>query len=289
MTYSLAFRLLEKLWFLYRKCLLISMTESQCNQCCMLSYGKNREKELDKFGAFVQALRSRTKKFGSVVAVVEANFGWSQEALERICASRDCRVNQSMFRRVILWRWCKWWRGVGEHERKSLLADMSTIAVGPGVTAVLGASSPSNVVCASTFIKLATYKIPATLKFGLAQLQKAATIGLGKLLVSTNLLTHGLADTGAKASTSKFTASAKKTFAITHSLTALTERSSLLAMRASFVDIMRKKSVQSTKFSPLSCGMVACTVLLAYGNEVECAAESLPWLHLWVVGFRACT
>lgn len=68
----------------------------------MLSYGKNREKELDKFGAFVQALRSRTKKFGSVVAVVEANFGWSQEALERICASRDCRVNQSMFRRVIL-------------------------------------------------------------------------------------------------------------------------------------------------------------------------------------------
>ncbi|RWW66188.1 hypothetical protein BHE74_00026458 [Ensete ventricosum] len=236
---------------------------------------------------FVQALRSQAKKLGSVVAIVDAGClaglrrHWNTSVPLNVAESTgtcftkyhddDLDTNNE--------------KVVENMKRKGLLAERPVVTIGAGATAVLGAASLSKVVPASTFVKLATYKIPAILKLSLAQLQRTATIGLGNILGSSNFLTHGLTSAGAKTSTLKFTASAETIRAMTHTMIASAERTSLLAMRTSFYEIMRRRGVRPVRFAPLATfgsSMVACSALLAYGDGIECAAESLPSIPMIV-------
>ncbi|CAL9170591.1 unnamed protein product [Musa hybrid cultivar] len=230
---------------------------------------------------FVQALRSQAKKFGSVVAIVDVGClaglrrHWNTSVPLNVSESTDTCFTKyhdddpdANDEKV-----------VENMKRKGLLAERPVVTIGAGATAVLGASSLSKVVPASTIVKLATYKIPAILKLSLAQLQRTATIGLGNILGSSHFLTHGLTSAGAKTSTLKFTASAEKIRAMTHTMIASAERTSLLAMRTSFYEIMRRRGVRPVRFASLATfgsSMVACSALLAYGDGIECAAEALP-------------
>ncbi|KAJ8505720.1 hypothetical protein OPV22_006606 [Ensete ventricosum] len=229
---------------------------------------------------FVQALRSQARKFGSVVAIVDAGClaglrrHWNTSVPLKIADLTD-----QCFTEYYADDLDANGEKVEDMRKTGLLADKPVVAVGAGATAALGASSLSKAIPASTFIKLATYKVPATLKFGFANLQRAATVGLGNILGSSNPLAHGLASVGAKTLPWKFTASAEKIRAVTHTMIASAERTSLLAMRTSFYEIMRRRGVRPHRFMPLatfSCSMVACTGLLAYGDGIECVAESLP-------------
>lgn len=77
--------------------------------------------------------------------------------------------------------------------RKRLLADKPMVAVGAGATAIVGASSLSKVVPASTFIKVATFHVPASVKLVLTQTQKAIFFAFGKALGPTKVVVPGMA------------------------------------------------------------------------------------------------
>ncbi|WOK97409.1 hypothetical protein Cni_G06117 [Canna indica] len=232
---------------------------------------------------FGQALRNQAKKHGSVVAIVDASClaglrrHWNTSIPLKVAESADTSFTDYYDENLGAND-----EKVKEHmKKKSFLADKPVVAVGAGATAVVGASSLSKVIPASTFIKLSTYKIPATLKFGLAHFQRAASIGLSKILAASNPLAHGITSAGAKTSTLKFTASAEKIRAMTHTMIASAERTSLLAMRTSFYEIMRTRGVRPIRIASLAtfgCSMVACSGLLAYGDGIECAVESLPFV-----------
>ncbi|XP_010932877.1 uncharacterized protein [Elaeis guineensis] len=228
---------------------------------------------------FAQALRIQARKFGSAVAIVNAGClaglrrHWNTSLPQEVADLAD---------ELLAFQYEDKRNTDGEMvmenmERKRLLADKPVIAVGAGATAILGASSLSKAIPASTFIKLAAYKIPTSLKFGLVQLQRKAFIGVSKFLGPSKL--SGVASAGAKTSTMKFTASAEKIRAVTHSMLASAERTTLLAMRTSFYEIMRMRHTQPFRIGPwatFGCSMAVCTGLLTYGDGIECAAESVP-------------
>lgn len=164
--------------------------------------------------------------------------------------------------------------------KKRLLADKPVVAVGAGATAVIGATSLSKAFPASTLVKITTYKVPAFLKIGLTNFQRQAYIGLSKFIGSSKFLAPGVASSGTNASaTLKLTASAEKIRAVTHSVIGYAERTSLLAVRTSFYEIMRRRKVRSFRLAPwtaFSCSVAACSGLLIYGDGIECVAESFP-------------
>ncbi|XP_073008232.1 uncharacterized protein [Typha latifolia] len=231
---------------------------------------------------FAEAIRSQARKFGSVVAIVDASClagirrHWNTPippkvaALADQCFSHyedddDIDVDEEI--------------SMDNMDQKGLWTDKPVVAVGAGATAILGASSLSKAVHASTFFKLATYKVPVALKYGLAQLQRTAAIGLTKILTPPKILSHGIANVGAKTSTMKFTASAEKIRTVTHHMIASAEKTSLLAMRTAFYEIMQRRRTQSVRFAPwftFCCSMAACSSLLMHGDGIECAAESVP-------------
>ncbi|XP_008775158.2 uncharacterized protein LOC103695572 [Phoenix dactylifera] len=228
---------------------------------------------------FAQALRTQARKFGSVVAIVDAGCltglrrHWNTSLPQEVADLADETLvhhfddNHSNDKETLM----------ENMERKRLLADKPVVAVGAGATAALGASSLSKAVPASTIIKLATYNIPASLQFVLAQLQRKAAIGLSKILGPSKL--SGVASAVAETSTLKFTASAEKIRAVTHSMIASAERTSLLAMRTSFYEIMRRRRAQPFRIAPwatFGCSVAACSGLLVYGDGIECVAESVP-------------
>ncbi|XP_042488620.1 uncharacterized protein LOC122068786 [Macadamia integrifolia] len=227
---------------------------------------------------FAQALRSQTKKFRSIVAIVDASRlaglrkHWNtsvpqdiEDLVERLFTEHECDEEMST---------------AGNMERRRLLADKPVVAVGAGATVVLGASSLSKVLPASMFVKLFTYKVPASLKILLTQSQKAAAIAFGKTVGSSKVLAPGLATSGAKTSSAmKAAASAEKIRAVTHSVIASAERTSFSAMRTAFYEIMRKRRVQPVRAMPWAtfmCSVATCTGLLVYGDGIEFALESLP-------------
>ncbi|XP_010942364.2 uncharacterized protein [Elaeis guineensis] len=228
---------------------------------------------------FAQALRSQARKFGSVVAIVDPGCltglrrHWNTSLPQEVADLADETLvhhlddNHGNDKGTLM----------ENMERKRLLADKPVVAVGAGATAALGVSSLSKVVPASTFIKLATYNIPTSLKFVLAQLQRKAAIGLSKIVGPSKL--SGVASAVAETSTLKFTASAEKIRAVTHGMIASAERTSLLAMRTSFYEIMRRRRAQPFRIAPCAtfgCSIAACGGLLVYGDGIECVAESVP-------------
>ncbi|XP_074565400.1 uncharacterized protein LOC141821915 [Curcuma longa] len=225
---------------------------------------------------FAQALRNQARKFGTVVAIVDTSClaglrkHWNTPVPPKVVNSTDLSYTDYYGDDL------EPEKVIENMTRKGLLADKPVVAIGAGATAVLGASSLSKAVPASTLIKFAAYKVPAAFKLGLAQLQRTATMSLSNFV---NPFAQGLASAGAKSSTMKLTASAAKIRAVTHTMIASAERTSLFAMRTSFYEIMRNRGVRPIRFAPLAtfgCSMLACTGLLACGDGIECAAESLP-------------
>ncbi|KAF8390562.1 hypothetical protein HHK36_025089 [Tetracentron sinense] len=225
-----------------------------------------------------QALRSQAKKFRSIVAVVDASSlaglrkHWNtpvplevQDLVEQFSYKYESDEEISSAENT---------------DRKRLLTDKRVVAVGAGATAVLGASSISKIVPASSFMKLITFHVPASLKLILTQTQKAATIVLSKTLGPAKLLAPGIASSGAKTTSAlKATASAEKIRAVAHSMIASAEHTSFSAMRMTFYEIMRKRRVRpigSMPWATFGCSVATCTGLLMYGDGIECAAESLP-------------
>ncbi|KAH0659527.1 hypothetical protein KY289_028275 [Solanum tuberosum] len=218
-----------------------------------------------------QSLRSQTEKFKSIVAVVDASGlaglrkHWSvnvpeevKEIVEQLVTdSEDDGDNSS------------------QSDKKGLLAVKPVVAVGAGATAVLGASSFSKVVPASTILKVVTFKVPASLKIMITQTQKALALAFGK----SNVAGPAMASSGVKSSVLKATASAEKIRAVAHGVIASAEKTSISAMRTAFYEIMRKHRVRPVGFLPwatFGCSVVTCAGLLVYGDGIECAAESLP-------------
>ncbi|WVZ86207.1 hypothetical protein U9M48_033029 [Paspalum notatum var. saurae] len=221
----------------------------------------------------VQALRSQLKEFGSVVAIVDASClsgirrHWNTPAPSDItelasrCFNKYGDENDDKI------------EAADSTDKKSWISEKSVVAVGAGGTAIWGFSSLSKSVQASAFLKLVPYKSPLVLKYGLMQFQRHAAIVLSKILP------HGLVTTGSKASALQFTASAEKIRAVTHTVISSAERTSLLAMRTSFYEIMQKRHRQPFRITPwatFGCSMVACAGLVMHGDGIECAAEAAP-------------
>uniref|UniRef100_A0A453CAF8 Uncharacterized protein n=1 Tax=Aegilops tauschii subsp. strangulata TaxID=200361 RepID=A0A453CAF8_AEGTS len=229
----------------------------------------------------VQALRSQLREFGSVVAVVDASClagirrHWNTPVpLEITQLAGSCfnhygnkseSENESDNNEVPL----------DSTDKKSWIAEKPVVAVGAGGTAILGFSSLSKTIQASAILKLAPYKTPVILKYGLMQLQRHAGVVLSKLL------SHGVVSAGSKSSVLQFTASAEKIRAVTHTVISSVERTSLLAMRTSFYEIMQKRQKHNRPFriapwATFGFSLVACAGLLKHGDGIECAAEAAP-------------
>ncbi|MCD7472928.1 hypothetical protein HAX54_014363 [Datura stramonium] len=218
-----------------------------------------------------QALRSQTEKFKSIVAVVDASSlaglrkHWSihvpeevKEIVEQLVTDSENDGDNS-----------------SQSDKKGLLAVKPVVAVGAGATAVLGASSFSKVVPASTILKVVTFKVPASLKIMMTQTQKALALAFGK----SNVAGPVMASSGVKSSVLKATASAEKIRAVTHGVIASAEKTSISAMRTAFYEIMRKHRVRPVGILPwatFGCSVATCASLLVYGDGIECAAESVP-------------
>ncbi|KAJ6420604.1 hypothetical protein OIU84_028032 [Salix udensis] len=165
-------------------------------------------------------------------------------------------------------------------EKRRLLSNKPMVAVGAGATAIFRASSVSKVVHASTFMKVATFKFPTSLKLLLIQTQKIMAISMGKTLGPTKLMAPGLVNSGANATSAlKAAASAEKIRTVVHSVIASAEKISFSTMRTAFYEIMRQRQVQSIGVLPwatFGCSVATCSALLMYGDGIECAVESLP-------------
>ncbi|KAL6650944.1 hypothetical protein ACP70R_009869 [Stipagrostis hirtigluma subsp. patula] len=223
----------------------------------------------------VQALRSQLREFGSVVAIVDASClagirrHWNTPVPSQItqlasrCFSHYGDENDGEKIES---------PSADSADKKSWISGKPVVAVGAGGTAILGFSSLSKSFQASAFLKLAPYKSPVVLKYGLMQLQRHAAIVLSKILP------HGFISAGSKASALQFT-SAEKIRAVVHTVISSAERTSLMAMRTSFYEIMQKRHKQPFRITPwatFGCSMVACAGLVMHGDGIECAAEAAP-------------
>ena len=223
-----------------------------------------------------QALQSQTKKFKTIVAIVDASGlaglrkHWNtpvplevKDLVGQLVKSCECDENAS-----------------NHTDRRWLFTDKPVVAVGAGATAVLGASSFSKVLPASTFMKVVSLKVPTSLKLILTQTQKAFAIGLGKTVGPTKMVVPSIASSGAKTtSVLKATASAEKIRAVAHSMIASVEKTSFSAMRTSFYEIMRKRKIRPVGFWPWATfgfSIATCSGLLVYGDGIEYAVESVP-------------
>lgn len=218
---------------------------------------------------FAQALKSQAKNFGSVVAIVDAGSlcgirrHWNTSLppelkdVPAMCFTEYTNEGETGNDED----------NVTESTEKKKFSDKPMVAVGAGATAILGASSLSKAFQASTIFKVSSYKIPWVLKHGLTQLHRKTLLGLSKTFIPSNL--SGL----------KFTVSAEKIRVVTHSVIASIERTSLLAMRTSFYEIMQKRGARSVRIMPWATfgfSMSMCWGLLVYGDGIECAAELAP-------------
>uniref|UniRef100_A0A7C9ASA5 Transmembrane protein n=1 Tax=Opuntia streptacantha TaxID=393608 RepID=A0A7C9ASA5_OPUST len=225
-----------------------------------------------------QALRSQMKKFKTVVAVVDAA---GLAGLRKFWNTPVPKEIGAMFEEIVV---CQDF-GVegtkdGKDEKKGLLSAKPVVAVGAGATAVLGASSLSKVLPVSTVVKVVTLNVPTSLKIFLTQTYKATSFALSKILGPSKVVAPGFASSGAKMSTAfKAAASAEKIRAVTHSVIASAEKTSFSAMRTAFYEIMRKRRIKPIGVMPWATfgfSMATCGGLLAFGDGIECAAESLP-------------
>ncbi|KAL3530349.1 hypothetical protein ACH5RR_009671 [Cinchona calisaya] len=225
----------------------------------------------DKSHALIaQALRSQTMRFKSIVALVDANGlaglrkHWNTLVPTEVKDMVEQLVTDGEDNGKIQ----------NHGDRKLLLSAKPVVAVGAGATAILGASSLSKVIPASTFVKILTFKVPASLKVMVTQTYKVVTLTFGKTVGPSKVVAPGV-----KTSVLKAVASAEKIRAVAHSLIASAEKTSLSAMRTAFYEIMRKRHVKPVGFLPwatFGCSIATCAGLLKYGDGIECAVESVP-------------
>ncbi|KAF5746994.1 hypothetical protein HS088_TW06G01171 [Tripterygium wilfordii] len=229
----------------------------------------------EKSHAFLaHALQNQAKKFKTIVAIVDASSlaglrrQWNtvvppdvREMVGELV--KDCESDEEI-----------------PADKKRLFSNKPVVAVGAGATAALGASSLSKAVPASTLMKVASLKVPVSLKLFLTQTQKAMAMVLSKTVGPSKVLAPGLSTSGAKVtSVIKGAASAEKIRTVAHSIIASAEKTSFSAMRTAFYEIMRKRRVKPIGVLPwatFGSSVATCTGLLVYGDGIECAAESLP-------------
>ncbi|OMO98713.1 hypothetical protein CCACVL1_04096 [Corchorus capsularis] len=232
----------------------------------------------DKSHALIaQALQSLSKKFKTIVAIVDAS------SLAGLRTNWHTPVPPEVKDLVANLVTEPAGNGDGETsnnaDRKRLLSNKPVVAVGASATAVLGASSISKVIPASTFVKVITWNVPASMKLVMTQTQKAVAIALSKTLGPSKLVAPGLANSGVNSSLFKAAVSAEKIRTVVHGVIASAEKTSFSAMRTSFYEIMRKRRLQPIGVLPwatFGCSIATCTSLLVYGDGIECAAESVP-------------
>lgn len=211
-----------------------------------------------------QTLKSQAKKFRSIVAVMDAS---SLAGLRKYWATSIPNEVKGIVEELIM-NCDDGELSSAYHERRRFLMSKPVVAVGAGATAILGASSLSKVVPASTLMKVVTYKAPVSLKLLLSHTQKVVAI-MSKSVGPSKILSPGI----------KASASAEKIRAVVHSVIASAEKTSLSAMRTAFYEIMRKRRVRPIGFLPwatFGCSIATCSGLLMYGDGIECVAESLP-------------
>lgn len=222
------------------------------------------------------ALRSQGKNFKSIVAIVDASVlaGLRKHWSTPVPPEVRCMVEQ------LVTDFAEDGETPNRNDRKLSLTRKPVVAVGAGATAVLGASSLSKVVPASTFMKVVTFKVPTSLNIIMTQTQRGIAIAISKILGSSKVVAPGFASSGLKTTSAmKATASAEKIRAVVHSVITAAEKTSLSAMRTAFYEIMRKRRVRPIGMLPwatFGCSVATCTGLLVYGNGIECAVESLP-------------
>lgn len=221
-----------------------------------------------------QTLRSQTKKFKTIVAVVDASNLAGLRTFWDTPIPGD--VKDAVEELIV----CQEFGAEGTNDkRKRLLSAKPVVAVASGATAVLGVSSLSKVPVSSV-VKVVMSNIPTSLKLFITHTHKATVFALSKILGPSKIVAPGFASSGAKASAAfKAAASAEKIRVITHSVIASAEKTSFSAMRAAFYEIMRKRRVQpiwSMPWATFGFSVASCTGLLVYGDGIECAAESLP-------------
>lgn len=217
-----------------------------------------------------EALRTQTKRFKSIVAIVDARglLGlrkhWNTAVPEEIKDIVEQLVSDCVAEETT-------------KDRNRLLAEKPVVAIGAGATAVLGASSLSKVIPVSTYAKFLSLKLPASFKLAIAQTQRIGFL-LGKTGGPSKIVSPGMAS-GFQPSTLNAAASAEKIRTIVHSVIASAERTSFSAMRTAFYEIMRSRRVRPVGILPLATftGSIAtCAGLLMYGDGIECVAESFP-------------
>ncbi|KAK1435292.1 hypothetical protein QVD17_01053 [Tagetes erecta] len=222
------------------------------------------------------ALRSQTKSFKSIVAVLDASTlaglrrHWNTVVPPEIMDTVDELVAES----------AKDGESKNHSDKKRKLKDKPVVAVGAGATAVIGASSLSKVVPASALVKAVTFKVPFSLKLIMTQTQKLISISASKILGPTKLIGPNMFNSGLNtASSVKAAASAEKIRTIVHSVIASVEKTSLSAMRSAFYEIMRNRRVRPIGVLPwatFACSVATCSGLLVYGDGIECVVESAP-------------
>lgn len=222
------------------------------------------------------ALRSQTKNFKSIVAVLDASTLAGLRKHWNTIVPSDLK---DMVEELIA-ESTKDGDTANHSDKKRGLKNKPVVAVGAGATAVVGASSLSKVVPASTLLKVVTFKVPWSLNLMMTQTQKLISISISKFLGPSKILVPGLFKTGVNTSSSmKAAASAEKIRAVVHSIIASAEKTSLSAMRSAFYEIMRSRQVRPIGVLPwatFACSVATCTGLLAYGDGIECAVESVP-------------
>lgn len=222
------------------------------------------------------ALRSQTKNFESVVAILDASTlaglrkHWNTAVPPEVKNTVEELIDETT----------KDGETTNHSDKKRRLTNKPVVAVGAGATAVLGASSLSKVVPASTFVKVVTFKVPASLKLIMTQTQKLVSISISKFLGPSKVIAPSMFNSGLNTTSSmKAAASAEKIRTVVHSVIASAEKTSLSAMRTAFYEIMRKRRVRPIGVLPwatFGCSVATCTSLLVYGDGIECAVESLP-------------
>nr|XP_027125301.1 uncharacterized protein LOC113741850 [Coffea arabica] len=219
-----------------------------------------------------QALQSQTTKFKSIVALVDANglAGLRKHRNTPVPAEIKNMVQQLVTN-------CENDRKILS-DKKALLSAKPILAVGAGATAVLGASSLSKVVPASSLVKVLTFNVPASLKLMVTQTYKVVALTFGKTVGPSKVVAPGVAS-GVKTSFLKAAASAEKIRAVAHSIIASVEKLAFLPQELQFYEIRGNGMFRGfLRGLPLDVVLLLVAGLLMYGDGIECAVESVPAL-----------
>ncbi|XP_023640816.1 uncharacterized protein LOC17889059 isoform X2 [Capsella rubella] len=227
------------------------------------------------YALMADLLRSQAKKFKNIVAVVDASSLAGLRKNWKTCVPQEVKdMSEHMVQDFDSDE------KANDSKLKRLISDKPVVAVGAGATAIWGASSLTKAISASPFFKIVTFKVPVSLNLILTHTHKAVTFAFTKVAAPSKVMAPGFASSGAKStSLVKASLSAEKIRAVTHSIIASVEKTSLSAMRTAFYEIMRKRQAKPIGTLPLATfgvSLVTCAGLFAYGDGIECAAVSLP-------------